>query len=163
MADNKKQEVSAKQLFPLIIEELERGRSVQFTVSGSSMMPWIVNNRDSVNLISAKNIELKKGDIILFEPFKDTYVLHRIMSVRPEGYMTIGDGNLYPDGYTSRESVIAKVISISRKDKKIDCESVKWKVIFRIWMFLRPVRKYLLKGLGYLGGLKKKCSFDSNN
>ena len=70
MENEKKQYVSGCELFPLIIEQLEQGRRVRFTVSGSSMMPWIVNNRDSVELISAKNIQLKKGDIILFQPLK---------------------------------------------------------------------------------------------
>ena len=88
---------------------------MSFTVSGSSMMSWIVNNRDSVKHISAKNIQLKKGDIILFQPLKHKYVLYRIIKVCPTGYLTAGDGNLYADGIAPRESVIATVVSIRRK------------------------------------------------
>ena len=88
---------------------------MSFTVSGSSMMSWIVNNRDSVELISAKNIQLKKGNIILFQPLKHKYVLHRIIKVCPTGYLTSGDGNLYADGIAPRETVIATAVSIRRK------------------------------------------------
>lgn len=155
MENEKKQYVSGSELFPLIIEQLEQGKRVCFTVSGSSMMPWIVNNRDSVELISAKNIQLKKGDIILFQPLKHKYVLHRIIKVCPTGYLTAGDGNLYADGIASKESVIAKAVSIRRKGKEIDCEKIRWKIVFHIWMVLFPVRGYLLKGIGRMGRLRR--------
>lgn len=155
MENEKKQYVSGSELFPLIIEQLEQGKRVCFTVSGSSMMPWIVNNRDSVELISAKNIQLKKGDIILFQPLKHKYVLHRIIIVCPTGYLTAGDGNLYADGIASKESVIAKAVSIRRKGKEIDCEKIRWKIVFHIWMLLFPVRGYLLKGIGRMGRLRR--------
>lgn len=146
--------MSAKHFFPLVIEQLEEGRKVRFIVSGSSMMPWIVNNRDSVELVSVHGMKLKKGDIILFQPLKGKYILHRIIKVYPEGYATMGDGNFYPDGYTAKETVIAKVVSIYRKGKKIDCESKKWKLVFRLWMLLYPVRRYLIKILGLIGRLR---------
>lgn len=155
MENEKKQYVSGSELFPLIIEQLEQGKRVCFTVSGSSMMPWIVNNRDSVELISAKNIQLKKGDIILFQPLKHKYVLHRIIKVCSTGYLTAGDGNLYADGIASKESVIAKAVSIRRKGKEIDCEKIRWKIVFHIWMLLFHVRGYLLKGIGRMGRLRR--------
>lgn len=155
MENEKKQYVSGSELFPLIIEQLEQGKRVCFTVSGSSMMPWIVNNRDSVELISAKNIQLKKGDIILFQPLKHKYVLHRIIKVCSTGYLTAGDGNLYADGIASKESVIAKAVSIRRKGKEIDCEKIRWKIVFHIWMLLFPVRGYLLKGIGRMGRFRR--------
>lgn len=157
--ESHKRSVSSVQLFPLIIEQLEQGRRVQFTVSGSSMMPWIVSNRDSVELTAVDDSELKAGDIVLFCPFKDKYVLHRIIKARPCGFLTAGDGNLYPDGWTPRGSVIAKAVCIYRKGKKIDCGSRRWKLIFRIWMLGLPVRKYLLAFVGYLARLKRKSGF----
>lgn len=66
MENERKQHVSGCELFPLIIEQLELGRRVRFTVSGSSMMPWIVNNRDSVELIFAKGLQLKKETSFYF-------------------------------------------------------------------------------------------------
>ena len=155
MENEKKQYVSGSELFPLIIEQLEQGKKVRLTVSGSSMMSWIVNNRDSVELISAKNIQLKKGDIILFQPLKHKYVLHRIIKVCSTGYLTAGDGNLYADGIASKESVIAKAVSIRRKGKEIDCEKIRWKIVFHIWMLLFHVRGYLLKGIGRMGRLRR--------
>lgn len=159
MENEKKQYVSGSELFPLIIEQLEQGKRVCFTVSGSSMMPWIVNNRDSVELISAKNIQLKKGDIILFQPLKHKYVLHRIIKVCPTGYLTAGDGNLYADGIASKESVIAKAVSIRRKGKELDCEKIRWKIVFHIWMLLFPVRGYLLKRIGGMGRFRRSFPY----
>lgn len=141
--DDKERFISGQDLFPVIEEQLISGNRVSFTVSGSSMMPWIVNNRDQVELISVKNLVLKKGDIILFLPFPGKYVLHRITKIVPGGYITTGDGNLHRDGFISTESVIGKVVKIHRKGKLIDCDNLHWRIIFSLWMKLFPIRKWL--------------------
>lgn len=155
MGEEKIRYISGKMLFPLIIEQLEQGKTVRMTVSGRSMMPWIVDNRDEVELVSACADNLKKGDIILFQPCDDKYVLHRIVKESPGGYITAGDGNLYLDGMVAYNRVIAKAVRIWRKGKSIDCDAGSWKLVFRIWMLLYPVRKYLLKLL-YLWGRVKR-------
>lgn len=142
---NKKSDfiISERFLFPEIKKMLEEGKSVSFTVSGNSMWPLIIHNRDSVILSSCDNQHLKKGDIILFHAGAGHHVLHRITSVKLGGYITTGDGNLHRDGFVSVEDVIAKVEKIYRKDKVIDCDKWYWKLIFRIWMIMFPIRGFL--------------------
>lgn len=141
--ESKERYISGKDLFPLIKEQLALGKTVCFTVSGTSMMPLLINNRDQVELIAANKKELKRGDIILFQPFTGKYVLHRITKIRPDGYITTGDGNLHRDGFVSSSSVIGKVVTIHRKGKKINCNAFQWRVIFWFWMQLFPVRKWI--------------------
>ena len=38
----------------MVEEQLASGKRVRFPVSGISMTPWIIHNRDQVELISAK-------------------------------------------------------------------------------------------------------------
>lgn len=135
--------ISNEILFSMTEKLLAEGKSVKFTVSGNSMWPLIIHNRDSVMLIACKRDELKKGDIILFKTNPYHYVLHRITKVVKGGYITTGDGNLHRDGFVPYEQVVAKVSEIYRKDKVIDCNKWYWKLIFRIWMFLFPVRGLL--------------------
>lgn len=74
--------VAGRNLFPVIEEMLEDGKSVRLTVSGNSMWPLIINNRDSVLLVPRGNTRLKKGEIILFRTSISHYVLHRITKVK---------------------------------------------------------------------------------
>lgn len=143
--DTKDFSVSCQDIFPIIEEQLNQGKSVRFIVSGISMTPWIINNRDQVEIISARGLTLKKGDIVLFQPFQGRYILHRITKILPDGYITTGDGNLYRDGFIASDSVIGKVIIIYRKGKAISCDRLRWKLLFRLWMALFPFRKYLFR------------------
>lgn len=148
--------VSAIDFFPFLEELLAQGKKVCFTVTGTSMTPWIIHGRDSVELVSAEAASLKKGEIILFQPFAGKYVLHRITKIVPGGFITTGDGNLRRDGFVPKEAVIAKAVAIHRKGRIIECSSWVWKLIFRIWMILFPIRKYLLKLVGSVAKIKNK-------
>lgn len=146
--------VSEKELFPMMLEMLNEGKDVRFNISGNSMFPLLVHHRDSVVLRKCNN-ELRKGDIILFKVSNYHHVLHRITKVLNDGFITTGDGNLHRDGFVSNEKVIAKAITIYRKDKVIDVSDWKWKFIFSIWMFLYPIRKELLYFIRKIHGLLK--------
>lgn len=95
--------VAGRNLFPVIEEMLEDGKSVRLTVSGNSMWPLIINNRDSVLLVPRGNTRLKRGEIILFRTSISHYVLHRITKVKKGGYITTGDGNLHRDGFVASQ------------------------------------------------------------
>ena len=43
------------------------------------------------------------------------------------------------------DSIVAKVCKVIRKGKTIDCSQLKWSILFRIWMLLFPVRKWIFR------------------
>lgn len=142
--------VSGRNVFPVIEAMLQEGKNVKFTVSGNSMWPLIAHNRDSVLLSPCDNVKLKKGEIILFRSSIGHYVLHRISSVKKSGYITTGDGNLHRDAFVPMSNVIAKVTAVYRKGKTINCEKWTWKLTFRIWMALFPIRRHLFRLWHYI-------------
>jgi signal peptidase I len=152
--------VSTHILFPEVIDMLANGNQVKFTVSGNSMRPLIVDNRDQVLLTGTEGKRLNIGDIILYRTKYGKYILHRIYIVNKNGYRTIGDACLSEDGFVPSSDIIGKVVKIYRKGKEIDCNSLLWRSIFLTWLKLLPVRKYLLNLYIYLahikGMLKKK-------
>ena len=150
--------VSTHDLFPIIEELLAMNRQAIFTVKGTSMLPFIGDNRDSVVLEKRDFNNLKKGDIILFQYDSGKYILHRIYNISQEGYQTIGDGCISFDDWIRPDQVRGVVTKIIRKGKEIDCNSIKWKIIFSLWMFLLPIRKYLLLTYLKLGKIKRKLS-----
>ena len=148
--------VSTHDLFPIIEELLAMDRQAIFTVKGTSMLPFIGDNRDSVVLEKRDFNNLKKGDIILFQYDSGKYILHRIYNISQEGYQTIGDGCISFDDWIRPDQVRGVVTNIIRKGKEIDCNSTKWKIIFSLWMGLLPIRKYLLRIYFKLGKIKRK-------
>ena len=143
----KKQWISSEVLFSAIQELLAENRQAVFTVTGMSMWPFLCHGRDQVIVEKCDSTTLKTGDIILFQKPEGKYILHRITKIEDDLFETTGDGNCFRDGFFSFSCVKAKVVCLIRKDKKIDCKSWIWKVVFQTWMLLFPIRKYLLKFL----------------
>ena len=115
--------ISSKLLFNAIEETLSKNKMATFTVTGMSMWPFLCHGRDQVIVKACKSKEIKKGDIVLIKTILDTYLLHRVTNITPEGFETTGDGNCFRDGIFSSKYVIAKVEFLVYKSRKIDCNS----------------------------------------
>jgi signal peptidase I len=134
--------ISTHELLPFVEEIIQSGRKARITVTGNSMRPFIVSNRDEVLITGFK--ALKKGDIILFKNKNGEYILHRIYTIKDMKYRTIGDYCLNDDGQVEQTNIIGVVEKIMRKDRIIACDSFLWQIFTRVWLALLPVRKYLI-------------------
>lgn len=137
--------ISSKVLFSAIAELLAEGRQAAFTVTGMSMWPFLCHGRDQVIVEAVNPRDVRKGDIILFRATKEKYLLHRITELRPDAFETTGDGNCFRDGFFPYENITERVICLVRKDKKIDCRDWRWKMVFRAWMLLFPIRSQMFR------------------
>lgn len=137
--------IQSEVLFRVIEEQLAEGRKASFTVTGMSMWPLLCHGRDQVILEKTEKDQLKKGDIILYRISEGHYILHRMTRLEKETFQTTGDGNFYRDIPMPYESIVAKVCKIIRDGKEIDCDAWRWKLFFRIWMFLFPIRKWMFR------------------
>ncbi|MCQ2310904.1 MAG: S24/S26 family peptidase [Paludibacteraceae bacterium] len=125
-------------LIPEIAHLIKEGRDVTFTPGGVSMRPFIEGGKDCVLLTRPEH--LRVGDIILAEVENDRYVLHRLIRLDGDAVTLMGDGNLYGEEHCMRQDVLAKVAAIhSPKGRR------KPMTRGRIWLWLLPVRRYLLK------------------
>ena len=70
--------------YPLMKETLDQGGTFSLTITGTSMFPFIVGNRDKVTL-SPITGELKKNDLPLYRRSNGAFVLHRIVKVNKDG------------------------------------------------------------------------------
>lgn len=143
-------------LFSVIEPMLEEGNQAVINVSGMSMWPFICHNRDQVVLEKCDETRLKKGDVILFRPIPEKYILHRITTLEKDYFETTGDGNCFRDGRFRYGCIRAKAVRFIRKGKTIDCESPLWKAVFALWCALYPIRPFLLRTLRRIGRLKSK-------
>lgn len=119
---------------------------VWFQVTGVSMLPFVRPFRDNVMLVAVEAEALKVGDIVLF-PGKfagGDYCLHRLYRIDGERVQTFGDGNLRPDQWQPKKQILGKALLIKRGRLTIDCESLRWIRLFRLWNKSLPLRPMLL-------------------
>lgn len=92
---------------------------VRIMIGGSSMEPVIRCNKDYVTIIPASD-NFSIGDIVLIsDPRKERYFLHRVWDIKQGQVLTWGDNCIGSDGWIPSENVWGKVVSIERNGKKI--------------------------------------------
>ena len=65
---------------PVLKELVEAGKEVSMMISGSSMNPFLIHQRDYI-LMRKPERELKVGDMVFFQRNDGAYVMHRIPPV----------------------------------------------------------------------------------
>ena len=135
-------------LIPELARLLAEEKEVRFTPSGVSMRPFIEGDRDSV-ILAPLTRSPRRGDILLaraiFADGRANYVLHRLVRMERDEkgeivYVLQGDGNLEGEEICTRKDIIGRVKAIENQ-----CGRRKCLTRGRLWYFLKPARKFLLK------------------
>ena len=128
--------------YPLIKETLDNGGTFTLTITGTSMYPFIVGNRDRVTLAPITG-ELKKNDLPLYRRKNGTFVLHRIVKVNKDGtYTCCGDHQWWLEKGLHREQMIGIATEYVRKGKKLTNKNLLYKFYRMTWTWLLRYRKY---------------------
>ena len=135
--------VDMKILEPSIREIIDAGGCVKLTVTGKSMLPTLVEKRDSV--ILARPEKLKKTDIILYQRTNGDYVLHRIVKISKDGLHLCGDNQIKVEFPILPDQVIAVVSAIVRKGKIIEKNNLGYKISANIWSNFISLRPFMFK------------------
>jgi hypothetical protein len=138
--------VALAELSPLIKEVLENGNEVIITVTGNSMAPFLRHQRDKVCLVKTGGKLLKKYDLPLYLRADGKYILHRIIEIKKNGYVTAGDQQWVKEYPVLPSQVVAVAKGFWRKGKYISCNSFLYRVYCRFWVALFPLRRFYFKG-----------------
>lgn len=125
-------------------EELDRKGSFTHTFRGVSMRPLLRQGKDLFT-ITKKQGRCSKYDVVLYKRPPASYVLHRVVEVRPEDYVILGD-NCYNKEYGIREEDILGVMtSFVRKGKEYPVTHKGYRLYSVLWYRLYPLRKIWMK------------------
>ena len=136
-------------------EEIEKEGFLFYTNKGTSMLPLIKEGRD-VLLIRRKNGRLKKYDIPLYKRENGHYVLHRVMKVRDNDYVLGGDNHYQMETGITDEQIIGVLTEIIRDGRKVDLNSLKYRLYVFIWCRLFVFRIIYLKTRSIMHRIKRK-------
>lgn len=131
-------------LLPQVAGLIREGHRVTIKVRGNSMNPYLVDRRDEVVLSPFVKGDLRVGEVILARIDDGRFILHRIVKMKDEEITMMGDGNWRGTEHTVFNNVLGVVTSMVRKGKTVDCTNLYWKTYSKIWMIMRPLRRWLL-------------------
>ena len=124
------------------------------TTVGISMYPLLKNRRDNVVLEKPKG-RLKKYDVPLYKR-DEKYILHRIVKVEENSYVTCGDNCREKESGITDGDVLAVATGFYRKNKFVSVQNPVYKAYSVIWVAIYPFRMLWKKIRKFLGRVKRK-------
>lgn len=159
------QEFNLADAIDVIEEVLESGGEFCISPKGISMLPLIVEGRDSVVLKRDFENVAKKHDIAFYRRANGQFVLHRVMRIDEDGtYVMCGDNQTVLERGVPASAIIAVISSITRKGKRLDMSGAAYSIYVALWtkmLIRRPAlfcRRAVRKIFRILGGVFKKRS-----
>ena len=128
---------------------LKEGKEVPLLLTGNSMSPFLVHERDKI-LIRKADRPLKKGDMAFFQKSSGQYVMHRIRYVRRSSdgkkqYYFIGDAQTVTEGPIEEDQIFGLITAVCRKGKWLRPGSFWWEFFRLVWLRMIPFRRTAIK------------------
>ena len=139
--------ISPEELIPELLALLDQAESVPLTISGYSMTPFLLHQRDTV-FLSKVTRPLKKGDMILYQRSNGRYVLHRICRVHSGCCDLVGDAQTEIETGIQPDQVLAIVSTVRRKGKILRKGDFWWDFFQGFWLRVIPLRPLILRTYG---------------
>ena len=136
--------IDTKIYLSFLKEMIEQNTDVSIVISGNSMSPFLVNQRDVIYL-SKINRKLKKGDLVLYQRLSGQYVVHRIVKVKKSGYYLAGDNQIAIEGPILDKQIFGLVTKVKRKGKWIEAGNFWWEFFEHVWIWVLTWRMIILK------------------
>jgi signal peptidase I len=137
--------LKSSDFFPLINMVFANGQTARITVTGQSMFPFLREGVDSVELSPVDYQGIFKGDIVLVQRDNGEYVLHRVIRKCFDVFYILGDGQIIIEGPIRSRRLLAKVKTVWRHERKIDCSRRTWRFLSQVWVYAFPFRRVFIK------------------
>ena len=149
MSENRKKLVHTGDYVKILEDLAQEEKTVGVPVSGNSMSPFLISQRDYV-IFQKPNRPLQKGDIVFFRRDSGEYILHRVSKIRENQYYIIGDAQTKVEGPIREDQIFGLVTKVRRKGKWIDPSDFWWKFFEKVWIRVIPLRPVIRKLYGNL-------------
>ena len=130
-------------------EYLKQNGSMIYTNVGRSMLPLLRQGKDLFTLEKKNAARCRVGDVVLYRR-GDQYVLHRVVEVRENDYIILGDNCLCREIGISDEDIIGALTGYVRGGKEHSISDVGYRLYSALWLHTEKPRIFLKKALYWL-------------
>ena len=121
-------------------EYLNRHGSLTYSNVGVSMLPLLRQGRDLFTVTKKGSGRCKVGDVVLYRRPPDHYVLHRIVEVRPEDYVILGDNCVTKEYGIRDEDILGVMTGFVRGGKAHSVTEPGYRAYSALWLRTAPLR-----------------------
>ena len=135
--------IDTNEYLSVIRELVQQGKEVSLIVTGNSMEPFLIHQRDT---ICFKNLEspIKVGDMVFYQRTNGKFVMHRVYKVKSDELYMLGDAQRTVEGPIKESQVFAVVTKVKRNGKWLTPGSFWWEFFARFWIRIVPIRRIVL-------------------
>lgn len=123
--------------------EIEKNGVIAFVPRGNSMWPTLKNRGQSV-IVKKKEGRLKEYDVAFYQRSNGAFVLHRVMEVKENGYVMLGDSQ-YNREDVLEEQVFGVLEGFYRGKKYVTVDNPRYLKKVKKWFKHAFIRKVRLK------------------
>ncbi len=114
------------------------------------MKPLLQQGRDLFTVTQKGAARCKKYDVVLYRRPPDQYVLHRIIEVRPDSYVILGDNCVEKEYNIHDSDILGVMTSFVRKGRTISVTDWRYRLYCHAWVSLYPCRILFKRVKGHL-------------
>ena len=125
---------------------LDEFGELTYRFRGTSMLPLLKENRDLFTVRKKKPGErFKVCDVVLYRR-GDSYVLHRILKVLPDGgYVILGDNCINREYGTTDADILGVMTGFQRKGRDYTVRNFRYRLYSRQRVLTAPIRIFFKK------------------
>lgn len=121
-------------------EYLNKYGELTYRNVGVSMLPMLKQGRDLFTVSKKNSGRCKKYDVVLYRRPPNRYVLHRIVEVREDGYVILGDHCMNKEYGVTDEDIVGVLVSFQHRGKEYPVTDRRYRIYSRLWYWINPIR-----------------------
>lgn len=146
--------INTREYVSILRQLVEEGHQVGMTIVGTSMEPFLKNQRDEIFFHKPQR-EVRNGDMVFYQRCDGKYVMHRVCQKKRDGYFMAGDHQKTLEGPITENQIFAVITQVRRNGKLLNENSFVWQFYAVVWRKLRPVRLILLRIKGVFRRIRR--------
>ena len=130
-----------------LLAAMQDAQAVPLVISGSSMAPFLVHGRDTAYLTKISK-PIRRGDVVLYRHDDGQLVLHRVVKICGECFITRGDNCIEAEKITC-DQIIGVMTEFCHKGKQRSVDRVGYRVYSRLWVGSYLARSFFKRLTAY--------------
>lgn len=126
-------------------EYLDQHGALTYSNVGVSMLPLLRQGRDLFTIAKKGPARCKCGDVVLYRRPPKSYVLHRIVEVRPDSYVILGDNCIAKEYGIQDKDILGVMTAFVRNGHEHSVTDAGYRAYSFLWLHTTSIRVFLKK------------------